>query len=43
MGRTPETIDLTFKVNGTSLTKTVETFTWEKLDFVDEVKKVFDI
>jgi S-adenosylmethionine synthetase len=42
MGRTPETIDLTFQVNGTSLTKTVETFTWEKLDFVDEVKKVFD-
>lgn len=43
MGRTPETLELTFNVNGTSLTKTVETFTWEKLDFVDQVKKAFSL
>lgn len=43
MGRTPEVLELTFKVNGTTLTKTVETFTWEKLDYVDQVKKAFGL
>lgn len=41
MGRTPEVVELSFKVNGAILTKTVETFTWEKLDYVDVVKKAF--
>ncbi len=43
MGRTPEIKDVTFKVNGKDLTKKVETFTWEKLDFVEEVKKQFGL
>ncbi len=43
MGRKPEEIELTFQVNGTSLTKTVETFTWEKLDYIDRVKEAFGI
>ncbi len=43
MGRTPEMKELTFKVNGTQLTKKVETFTWEKLDYVDMVKAAFGI
>lgn len=43
MGRKPELVDVTLNVNGSSLTKTVETFTWEKLDYVDEVKKAFGI
>ncbi len=43
MGRKPEILELTFKVNGTTLTKTVETFTWEKLDYIDRVKEAFGI
>ncbi len=43
MGRTPEVLELTFHVNGAPLTKTVETFTWEKLDYVDEVKRAFGL
>jgi len=43
MGRKPETVELTFQVNGAPLTKTVETFTWEKLDFVDQVKAAFEL
>lgn len=43
MGRSSETKDVTFKVNGQDLTKSVETFTWEKLDFVDEVKSKFGL
>jgi S-adenosylmethionine synthetase len=43
MGRTPEVLELTFHVNGSPLTKTVETFTWEKLDYVDQVKKSFGL
>jgi S-adenosylmethionine synthetase len=43
MGRSPEVLELTFQVNGSPLTKTVETFTWEKLDYVDEVKKSFGL
>ena len=44
MGRTPETVTKTFSAPG-GLTKTVEVelFTWEKLDFVDQVKTAFGI
>jgi S-adenosylmethionine synthetase len=44
MGRKPETVTKTFSAPG-GLTKTVEVelFTWEKLDFVDQVKTAFGI
>lgn len=44
MGRTPEWKTVSF-VSGSGETKTleVETFTWEKLDMVDEVKKAFSL
>ena len=44
MGRTPETVTKTFSAPG-GLTKTVEVelFTWEKLDFIDQVKSAFGI
>ncbi|TAF11413.1 MAG: methionine adenosyltransferase [Flavobacteriia bacterium] len=44
MGRTPETVTKTFSAPG-GLTKTVsvELFTWEKLDFVDQIKATFKI
>lgn len=42
MGRTPELKTLTFE-NGSNETITleVETFTWEKLDYVDQLKEAF--
>jgi S-adenosylmethionine synthetase len=42
MGRTPETKKVTFK-DGSGNVKTlkVETFTWEKLDYVDKLQKAF--
>ncbi len=44
MGRTPETVEKTFtSPDGKSLKKKVELFTWEKLDAVKEVKKVFGL
>jgi len=43
MGRKPEVVERTFLVNGESITKTVEIFTWEKLDYVDRVKDSFGI
>ena len=44
MGRTPEVKKVTFKDgSGNTLTKEVETFTWEKLDYVDKVKAAFGI
>jgi len=44
MGRTPETITKTFTApGGLSKTVTVELFTWEKLDFVDQVKTAFKL
>ena len=44
MGRIPEIKELTFSSgDGKKITKEVETFTWEKLDFVDDVKKAFDL
>jgi S-adenosylmethionine synthetase len=44
MGRQPETVTKVFKnPNGEEKKVTVELFTWEKLDFVDQVKKAFGI
>jgi len=44
MGRTPETVTKTFHApGGIEKTVTVELFTWEKLDFVDEVKAAFGL
>jgi S-adenosylmethionine synthetase len=44
MGRTPEIVTKTFKApGGIEKTVTVELFTWEKLDFVDEVKAAFGL
>jgi len=44
MGRKPETVTKTFKSpDGTSKTVEVELFTWEKLDYVDAVKKAFSL
>lgn len=43
MGRNPEILELSFQVNGTTLTKKVETFTWEKLDYVDRVQDAFGL
>ncbi|MDB4581970.1 methionine adenosyltransferase [Draconibacterium sp.] len=44
MGRIPVTVTKTFEspYNG-KVTKELELFTWEKLDFVDEIKKAFGI
>ena len=42
MGRNPEIKKLKFRnTNGEEVVHEVETFTWEKLDYVDEIKKVF--
>ena len=44
MGRTPETVTKTFSApGGNEKTVTVELFTWEKLDFVDQVKTAFGL
>ncbi len=43
MGRTPEIKSFSFDVEGHSKKLTLETFTWEKLDYVDEVKKAFSL
>ncbi|WP_199138227.1 methionine adenosyltransferase [Pedobacter sp. ASV12] len=44
MGRKPETVTKTFKSpNGEEKKVTVELFTWEKLDFVDQVKAAFGL
>ena len=44
MGRTPEVKKVTLtNGSGETVTKEVETFTWEKLDYVDKVKKAFGI
>jgi len=44
MGRTPEVKTVIFK-DGSGETKTmeVETFTWEKLDYVDKIKAAFNL
>ena len=41
MGRKSEKKQVTFKTNKGSTSLDIETFTWEKLDCIDEVKKVF--
>ena len=44
MGRKNETVTKTFKnVDGTEKVLDVELFTWEKLDYVDKVKKAFGL
>lgn len=44
MGRKPETKDKTFSLpNGETKTVTVKLFTWEELNFVDEVKAAFGL
>ena len=43
MGRDSEIKTLQFKVNGEIINKEVETFTWEKLDCVDQVKSEFGL
>jgi S-adenosylmethionine synthetase len=42
MGRTPEVKTVTFSnPMGQTISKEVETFTWEKLDYVDKVREAF--
>ena len=43
MGRTPETKTLEFENNGHKISREVETFTWEKLDYVDKIKGAFNL
>ncbi|MBE51273.1 MAG: methionine adenosyltransferase [Flavobacteriales bacterium] len=43
MGRNPEEKKVYFKVGGKDQEFNVETFTWEKLDCIEEVKKVFNL
>ena len=44
MGRKPEIVSKTFSLpSGESKTFEVELFTWEKLDFVEEIKKQFKL
>ena len=44
MGRTPEVKTVRFESpNGDVVQKEVETFTWEKLDYVDKIKETFGI
>tara|TARA_B110000977_G_scaffold18462_2_gene22228 strand:- start:4940 stop:6214 length:1275 start_codon:yes stop_codon:yes gene_type:complete len=44
MGRTPEVKTVTFtSPNGQTISQEVETFTWEKLDYVDKVKSAFNL
>lgn len=43
MGRQPEKKTVTFRANGKEISQEVETFTWEKLDYVDKVKEAFGL
>ena len=44
MGRTPETVTKVFKsADGNTKEMQVELFTWEKLDYVEKVKKAFNL
>lgn len=44
MGRQPQVVEKTFtSPDGKSVTRKVELFTWEKLDYVNKVKKAFSI
>jgi S-adenosylmethionine synthetase len=43
MGRTPKIVVKSFPVNGGTVEREVELFTWEKLDAVDAVKERFNL
>ena len=43
MGRDPKEVTKTFLVNNKKITKKVELFTWEKLDYVEKLKTAFGI
>ena len=43
MGRKPEHKTISFLSNGKTFRKDVETFTWEKLDYVEKVKEAFNL
>jgi len=43
MGRTPEVKTLSFNNAGNHVSCEVETFTWEKLDYIDKVKEAFSL
>ena len=43
MGRDPQTVKKSFQVNGQTIEREVELFTWEKLDMVDDIKKAFGL
>ena len=43
MGRNSEKKHVKFKINGEIVSKEVETFTWEKLDCIDQVKSIFNL
>lgn len=43
MGRKSEVKTLTFQNAGKTISREVETFTWEKLDYVDAVKQAFGL
>ena len=44
MGRKNEVVEKTFaSPDGKTITKTVELFTWEKLDYVDKIKEAFNL
>jgi len=43
MGRKPEKKTIVFTINGKSVSHDVETFTWEKLDCIDQVKSEFNL
>ena len=44
MGRTPQKKRVTFiSADGTKISKEVETFTWEKLDYVAKIKAIFNL
>lgn len=43
MGREPQVKEVTFKSGDREVKKEIETFTWEKLDYVDQIKTVFGL
>ena len=43
MGRVSEVKEVSFNIKGKNDVREVETFTWEKLDCIDEVKKSFSL
>ena len=43
MGRESKTKNVSFTNNGKKITKEIETFTWEKLDCIEDVKNAFNL